>query len=885
MEEKAVVSEPHSSPSELQSSTECDSTIGPERRVSEAPVDNAELHNLARRSTHGSQAGHKSLFPVAVDTPLDPNGPNFDARAWAKAYYKSRTAAADEVRPRTAGLAFKNVNAYGFSTGVDSQKTVSHLVLELGSYLRRLVGQSNKKRVDILRDFEGIVEKGEMLCVLGPPGSGCSTLLRTIAGDTYGFHLGEDVYMNYQGIRPEQMSKDYRGEAIYTAETDHHFPHLTVGDTLYFAALARCPKSIPDKASRHEYAEHIRDVTMAMFGISHTKDTRVGDDFVRGVSGGERKRVTVAEATLGYSPLQCWDNSTRGLDSANAVEFCRTLRTQADIMGCTSIVSIYQAPQAAYEVFDKVVVLYEGRQIFFGRADEAKAYFESLGFICPDQQTTPDFLTSMTSSNERVIRPGMEEKTPRTADEFARAWKNSQHRARLMEDIQVYADEHPFDGHHHQAFLESRRADQSNSQRAGSPYNLSYMQQMMITLWRSWTLLIGDPANTLTMLGCNVFEALVIASIFYNLPEDTGSFQRRSILLFFVVLMNALGGMLEIITLYAKRKIVEKHSRYAFYHPSAEALSSMVVELPYKITNTLLVNLTIYFMCNLNRAPGPFFFFLLFNFILMLSMSMLFRLMASVTKTMEQAMAPSSVLLLVLVIYSGYAVPPEYMQVWLGWLRWINPVFYGLESVFLNEFHGRQFPCSDYTPSGPSYDSVGANQRACVVEGSQPGESMVDGGAYLKASLGFVNAHRWRNLGIIIALMLFFMALHLLAMEYIASERTKGEVLIFTRQALKKQRKQGLLDTEAGGSSVASEHNTGNESSGNATVEVEKQTSIFHWKDVCYDIKVKDGTRRILDRVDGWVKPGTLTALMVSKASRAAIRSTRSRVLRLARKT
>jgi ABC-type multidrug transport system ATPase subunit len=189
-----------------------------------------------------------------------------------------------------------------------------------------------------------------MLCVLGPPGSGCSTFLKSIAGDTHGFHVDKQATLNYHGIRSEQMKKQYRGEAIYTAEVDNHFPHLTVGDTLYFAAQARRPDKLPNGASPHDYAEHLRDVIMAMFGISHTRNTRVGDDFVRGVSGGERKRVTIAEAALGYSPLQCWDNSTRGLDSANAIEFCRTLRTQADVLGCTSLVAIYQAPQAAYNV-------------------------------------------------------------------------------------------------------------------------------------------------------------------------------------------------------------------------------------------------------------------------------------------------------------------------------------------------------------------------------------------------------------------------------------------------------------------------------------------------------------------------------------------------------
>lgn len=91
---------------------------------------------------------------------------------------------------------------------------------------------------------------------------------------------------------------------------------------------------------------------MAMFGLGHTVNTKVGNDFVRGVSGGERKRVTIAEAALSFAPLQCWDNSTRGLDSANSVEFCKTLRTQCDVFGASTCVAIYQAPQAAYEVRD-----------------------------------------------------------------------------------------------------------------------------------------------------------------------------------------------------------------------------------------------------------------------------------------------------------------------------------------------------------------------------------------------------------------------------------------------------------------------------------------------------------------------------------------------------
>lgn len=310
---------------------------------------NEEIRQLARRLTRQSEQGHAPLFPVNASSALDPNGPDFDVRAWAKAFYQSRMSAANGTWPRKVGIAFKDLHVYGFGTATDYQSTVGNTILGVPNLFKKAMGNKGD-RVDILHNLEGLVESGEMLCVLGPPGSGCSTTLRTIAGDTHGFHVGKDSTLNYGGIRADQMATMYRGEAIYTAEVDAHFPHLTVGDTLYFAARSRCPKTIPEGVSRREYATHIRDVIMAMFGISHTKNTRVGDDFVRGVSGGERKRVTIAEAALGYSPLQCWDNSTRGLDSANAIEFCRTLRTQADVMGCTSCVAIYQAPQAAYDV-------------------------------------------------------------------------------------------------------------------------------------------------------------------------------------------------------------------------------------------------------------------------------------------------------------------------------------------------------------------------------------------------------------------------------------------------------------------------------------------------------------------------------------------------------
>ncbi|GAB1316185.1 Multidrug resistance protein [Madurella fahalii] len=838
---------------------------------------NSLVQALARKYTSQSHAvpeGGANIFAIASEdkaSPLNPNGPNFSARAWAKAVVNM--VVGDGHQFRTSGVAFQNLNVHGFGTPTDYQKDVVNVWLEAVGLVRRLTGHG-KRRIDILRDFDGLVRKGEMLVVLGPPGSGCSTFLKTIAGDYNGIFIDDQSYFNYQGMTAKEMHTQHRGEAIYTAEVDTHFPQLSVGDTLTFAAHARAPRQLPDGVSKTAFANHLRDVVMAMFGISHTINTRVGNEYIRGVSGGERKRVTIAEAALSNAPLQCWDNSTRGLDSANAVEFCKTLRLGTELFGSTACVSIYQAPQSAYDLFDKAIVLYEGRQIFFGKATDAKQYFINLGFECPARQTTPDFLTSMTSAHERIVRPGFEDKAPRTPDEFAAAWKNSAEYKSLQAEIEEYKRNHPLNGPDAEAFRASRKAQQAKSQRAKSPYTLSYMQQVNLCLWRGWRRLIGDPSLSLGALIGNFIMALIIASVFYDLQPTTDSFYQRGALLFFACLMNAFSSALEILTLYAQRPIVEKHDRYALYHPSAEAVASMLCDMPYKITNCIIFNLTLYFMTNLRREAGAFFFFLLISFFTVMAMSMIFRTIASSSRTLSQAMVPAAVIILGLVIFTGFVIPIDYMLPWCRWMNYIDPLAYSFESLMVNEFHNRNFTCSQFVPSPrfPGYADVGGFNRACSAIGSVPGMSVVNGDDYINSGFRYYNEHRWRNLGIIIAFMVGFLFFYMVAAESVSAKKSKGEVLVFRRGHKPASFKENKGDAESGGVPVASKAvSDGNTSDKEAGV-LQKQTSVFHWNNVCYEVKVKGGTRQILDHVDGWVKPGTLTALMgVSGAGKTTL--------------
>lgn len=312
-----------------------------------------EVTKLARRITGLSQQQSHGEYInsfLGSDKPtLDPHSSTFNAREWLDNLVGLTSRDPDRYPSRTAGISFRNLNVHGFGTPTDYQKTFGNYPLEVGSLFNTITGRG-KSKIDILRNFDGLVRSGEMLVVLGRPGSGCSTLLKTIAGETSGFHVEPNSKLNYQGIPMETMHKYFRGECVYQAEVDVHFPQLTVGQTLAFAAEARAPSNRLPGVTRKQYAEHMRDVIMAVFGLSHTINTRVGNDFIRGVSGGERKRVSIAEAALGRSPLQCWDNSTRGLDSATALEFVKTLRISTSVTRSTAVVAIYQASQAIYDV-------------------------------------------------------------------------------------------------------------------------------------------------------------------------------------------------------------------------------------------------------------------------------------------------------------------------------------------------------------------------------------------------------------------------------------------------------------------------------------------------------------------------------------------------------
>ena len=723
-----------------------------ERRVSRmfgelSEYERAELRTIASaHQTRINESGRTDLERKDTlesvtydDSRLNPEDPAFDVYVWARTFMRALDE--DGLMRAGTGYTFKNLSVSGSGAALSLQQNVASPLMapfRLGEYFNF----GDKPRKAIIRDFNGVVKSGEMLVVLGRPGSGCSTFLKTISGELTGLHLDEGSTIHYNGIPQSQFAKEFKGEVVYNQEVDKHFPHLTVGETLEFAAAARTPQSRPKGVSRDQFIKHMTKVVMTVFGLSHTRNTKVGNDFVRGVSGGERKRVRIAEMILAGSPIASWDNSTRGLDAATALEFVRALRVGANVGGANYSVAIYQASQAIFDVFDKAIVLYEGRQIYFGPVGEAKAYFESMGWYCPPRQTTGDFLTSVTNPDERKARKGFEQKVPRTPDEFESYWKKSSNFASVLTEI----EDHELEvGDTTLSQFRNRRAQmQARHIRSESPYVISIPMMIKLCSKRAYQRLVNDKTSTISTILGQIVMALVVGSVFYGTPNTTGAFFSKGAILFFAILLNALISIGEINNLYDQRPIVEKQASYAFYHPWTEAMAGVITDIPVKFLIAVAFNIILYFLGGLRYESSQFFIFFLFNFIATLTMSSIFRSLAALTKTISQAMAFAGVMVLAIVIYTGFTLPRPFEHPWMKWISWINPIAYAFEAILVNEVHGRRFPCANFVPAAPFQSG---RSFICSVAGAVIGENDVSGDAWVMSSYQYSYSHIWRNLG------------------------------------------------------------------------------------------------------------------------------------------
>ncbi|KAL2810856.1 ABC-2 type transporter-domain-containing protein [Aspergillus granulosus] len=780
-----------------------------------------------------------------------------------------RKANSDEEQTRHQGVVWKNLTVKGVGLGAALQPTNADIFLGLPRLMkgflakgRKGAGAGSAPLRTILDDFTGCVRPGEMLLVLGRPGSGCSSFLKTIGNQRSGYKSVEGE-IHYGGTDADTMLDKYRSEVLYNPEDDLHYATLTVRETLMFALKTRTP----DKASRlpgesrEDYQETFLSTIAKLFWIEHCLGTKVGGEIVRGVSGGEKKRVSIGEALVTKASVQCWDNSTRGLDASTASEYVQSLRSLTNMAHASTLVALYQASETLYKQFDKVMLIEDGKCAYFGRAEKAKAYFEKLGFECPPRWTTADFLTSVSDPNARRAKEGWEDRIPRSAEDFQREYRNSEDYKENLRDIEDYEQE-----------VDSQAEEREEARRKAPKKNFTvpFHKQVLILTERQFRIMYGDKQTLIGKWAILTFQALIIGSLFFDLQPTSGGVFTRGGVMFFVLLFNALLALAELTDVFQHRPVMLKHKTFSFYRPSAYAVAQVLVDVPVIFIQVTLFELIVYFMANLQRTPSQFFINFLFIFILTMTMYSFFRTVGSYSQSLDVATRITGVAIQALVVYTGYLIPPWKMHPWLKWLIWINPVQYAFEGIMANEFYNLDIQCvsPNIVPDGPSAQS---GYQSCSVQGSSPDQLTVQGSSYIQSAFTYSRSHLWRNFGIILAWFVFFVVTTMIGMELQKPNKGGSSVTIFKRGEAPKDVKDSVdykekpndVESAANGNTgnISSSDVVSNHSSGNVE-GIAKSTSIFTFQDVNYTIPVSEGKRQLLKNVQGYVRPGRLTALV-----------------------
>lgn len=763
-----------------------------------------------------------------------------------------------QIKTRELGVMFRNLRVVGLDASTSYQPTFSSVFNPL-----KILGWIQNSRHppvrDIIKGLEGVVRPGEMLLVLGRPGSGCTTLLKTLANSHEEYNKVEGELF-YDSISPQDLKDRFRGDVQYCSEEDVHFSTLNVDETLDFAAKSRTPNKRFGH-TRAEYRKAITDVLITVFGLNHARKTRVGDAVIRGISGGEKKRVSIAEVLATRSCVTAWDNSTRGLDASTALEFVSALRIATNTFNLTSILSLYQAGESLYKQFDKVCVLYEGRMAYFGPADQTKKYFMDMGYEPANRQTTADFLVSVTNPMARIPRPGVAS-IPRTAAEFAAYFNQSELGGANKADIDSYHAKFVGKPERVVAYTKSAQEEHAKGFRKTSPYMISILMQVRAVMRRRLQILKGNLLLTCLSIVFYVFQALIVGSIFLMMPETTSAFYSRGGVIFFALLAAALSTMAEIPALYEQRPIVLKHKKAALYHPFVEALASTLVDVPITLATFVVFGIIIYFMAGLQRSASQFFIFLLFLCTLAIAVKAYFRGLAAACKSPATAQGIAGLSIFVMALYTGYTIPQPTMIGALRWITYINPFRYGFEALMSNEFRTIKGVCSNLVPQGPGYENVPLANQVCTTVGALPGETIVDGARFAQLSFGYSFSNTWMNFGIIIAFGVAFFFGLLFFTEFMASTRTETAVILF-RQGSKPMALKpfGSSDEEA------VKHGDRNTFQVAENFKPETDHSarkdIFSWQHIDYTVPISHSQElQLLADVSGYVTPGKLTALM-----------------------
>ncbi|KAJ3692680.1 hypothetical protein LUZ60_011775 [Juncus effusus] len=551
-----------------------------------------------------------------------------------------------------------------------------------------------KRPIKILNELSGIIRPSRMTLVLGPPGSGKSTFLRALAGKLCSTLKSKGRVM-YNGEK--LCSSTPQHMRAYVSQNDLHHAEMTVRETLNFSSHMLETNSafemLEEAIGKNkdvinemdlELDESFKATTcgegsnlttnyiIKMLGLSECADIIVGDELRRGISGGQKKRVTIGEMLVGLMRCFFMDDISTGLDSFTTYEIMKFLQQMAHLMDLTMVISLLQPPPETFELFDDIILLCEGKIVYQGPRENVTEFFEFMGFKCPKRKNIADFLQEVTSK---------------------------------MDQEQYWSSENPYSYHSIEKFMESFKSFHSgqllqntlqypnNYKNITNPSNktrkISNWEIFKACFSREFLLLKrNSPIHIFKTIEIG-FLAIVIMTLFLRTEMSHESIidgNKYVGALFISVMIVNFNGMTELAMTIKRLPIFYKQRELLNLPGWALLLSTFILSIPLSFLETgIYISLTYY---GIGFAPSPLRFFQQFIvYIGMHQMSRsLYRFIATVGRTQVMANTIGTGTFLTIFIFGGFLISRDHLQPWLRWGYWVSPFTFAQNAVCLNEF-------------------------------------------------------------------------------------------------------------------------------------------------------------------------------------------------------
>ncbi|KAI9100833.1 hypothetical protein K1719_024195 [Acacia pycnantha] len=560
---------------------------------------------------------------------------------------------------------------------------------------------NKKKHVNILKKVSGIVRPRRMTLLLGPPSSGKTTLLLALAGKLDPtLQVSGKVSYNGHGMNEFVPQRT----AAYISQNDCHLGEMTVRETLAFSArcqgvgsrydllselsrreIAANIKPDPDidiymktTASKGKEANHMMtEYVLKILGMEICADTMVGDEMVRGISGGQRKRVTTGEMMVGPANAMFMDEISTGLDSSTTFQIVKCLRQIVHIMNGTAVISLLQPAPETYELFDDIILLSDGEIVYQGPREHVLEFFEYMGFKCPERKGVADFLQEVTSRKDQEQYWMLRDEPYRfiTVIEFSEAFQSFHVGRTIGDELAV-----PFDrSKNHPAALTTKR------------YGVSKMELLKATFSREFLLIKRNSFVYIFKLSLLAMMAIVAMTLFLRTEmhkdsADHGSFYVGA--LFYAIIMLLFNGMAEMSMTIGKLPVFFKQRDLLFYPAWAYSIPSWILQIPFTVAEAVVWVALTYYVIGFDPNIVRCFKQCLLLLVLGQMASGMFRTIAATCRDMIIANTFGAFAIVTLLTLGGFILSREDIKKWWIWGYWISPLMYSQNAIMVNEFLG-----------------------------------------------------------------------------------------------------------------------------------------------------------------------------------------------------